>query len=541
MHKASINLLIQLIRGGNLRSLPNTVAKFLNKRKIDGKFVPGPKNLMPINGVAIIDESSMVDNIDYNDILKLAKDKNSTVIFMGDPAQLPPVASNILSPALTYTEENEGVELTEVMRQKETNPVLNLVTAIRSNLLKITESFSFDSNLNDKNEGNEFIKDKTKFMDKINELFSSDEYKKDPTYAKIVTYSNNSVYNYNQTIFAKMNIDQPYGVGSVLMGYEQSTPEPVVHNGQDYKVVENEYKDEEDSNLLSANIQGTIYQIKGKISGWNVKIKRIFNEEDTALIESSEATKALLNSQEVFIINPYDDNNIDIMMQFLRFKEVTSDNSIPWRSRSDASERLDRLFSKYQFPEDLIMFEGKPTTLSMLKNKRPDLFKLQENGKTKFEELNIKAFYNKNIDYGYAVTSHKAQGSTYRNVFVDYQNMDNPFNNRIINYNGAPYGNERNMLKYVALSRTSGVNYIYTSKATNNIFKSEENNVPLTSEDDIILDTLGEDTRDSLITKMKEIFYSKKEFFNENGITNESQIEKLTETQLGELLIKFCK
>jgi hypothetical protein len=427
------------------------------------------------------------------------------------------------------------------MRQKETNPVLNLVTAIRSNLLKITESFSFDSNVNDKKEGNEFIKDRTQFMDKINELFSSDEYKKDPTYAKIVTYSNNSVYNYNQTIFAKMNIDEPYGVGSVLMGYEQSTPEPVVHNGQDYEVVENKYKDEDNSYLLSANINGSTYEIKGKISGWNVKIKRIFNEEDTALIKSSGSTASLLDSQEIFIINPYDDSNIDIMMQFLKFKEVISDNSIPWRSRADASERLDRLFSKYQFPEDLLMFEGKPTTLSMLKNKRPDLFKLQENGKTKFEELNIKAFYNKNIDYGYAVTSHKAQGSTYKNVFVDYQNMDNPFNNRVISYNGDAYGNERNMLKYVALSRTSGMNYIYTSKATNNISKSKENNVPLTSEDDIILDTLGESTYDSSLRKLRDAFSMYNGFFNSNGITNIDQLNKLSESKLDELLVKYCK
>ena len=34
-----------------------------------------------------------------------------------------------------------------------------------------------------------------------------------------------------------------------------------------------------------------------------------------------------------------------------------------------------------------------------------------------------KIIIGKDLDYGYALTSHKAQGSTYNNVFVNLQNM----------------------------------------------------------------------------------------------------------------------
>lgn len=54
---------------------------------------------------------------------------------------------------------------------------------------------------------------------------------------------------------------------------------------------------------------------------------------------------------------------------------------------------------------------------------------------------------NKDFDYGYAITVHKSQGSTYDNVFVDEKDINS-------NWNAA----ERNKLKYVAFSRpTSGV------------------------------------------------------------------------------------
>ncbi len=63
-----------------------------------------------------------------------------------------------------------------------------------------------------------------------------------------------------------------------------------------------------------------------------------------------------------------------------------------------------------------------------------------ENGK-----LEVK----KDLYYGYGITTHKSQGSTYKNVAVNIRNI---LTNRNIR--------ERNKLLYVALSRTSGLNIL---------------------------------------------------------------------------------
>ena len=63
---------------------------------------------------------------------------------------------------------------------------------------------------------------------------------------------------------------------------------------------------------------------------------------------------------------------------------------------------------------------------------------------------NGKILFSRDLDYGFAITSHRAQGSTYRNVFVDINDM-------IYDKYGHPYTNRDEMLRrlYVACSRAS--------------------------------------------------------------------------------------
>jgi exodeoxyribonuclease-5 len=59
----------------------------------------------------------------------------------------------------------------------------------------------------------------------------------------------------------------------------------------------------------------------------------------------------------------------------------------------------------------------------------------------------------KDLDYGYAITGHKSQGSTYSHVFV----MENDINDNWIL-------KERNQIKYVALTRPSMTATVLTTK-----------------------------------------------------------------------------
>jgi hypothetical protein len=86
-------------------------------------------------------------------------------------------------------------------------------------------------------------------------------------------------------------------------------------------------------------------------------------------------------------------------------------------------------------------------------------------------ELSERPILPKNIDYGYAVTSHKGQGSTYKYIFADLHNMDNPANLRMVKDKGEDFAIERQQLKYVGLSRASVEAFVYTRKTNESILK----------------------------------------------------------------------
>ena len=79
----------------------------------------------------------------------------------------------------------------------------------------------------------------------------------------------------------------------------------------------------------------------------------------------------------------------------------------------------------------------------------------------------------KDLDYGYAITIHKSQGSTYTNVMINEDNVDKNSNNE-----------ERNKLKYVALSRPTDKAYVLSQKSLDNKNKSLnlEDQLPTTNE-----------------------------------------------------------
>jgi hypothetical protein len=235
------------------------------------------------------------------------------------------------------------------------------------------------------------------------------------------------------------------------------------------------------------------FNIQEKISGYKVKMRRVFSKEDEQLLNDSGQT-ALLKPIEIFIINPNDDRNIKFMEQVLAFKKVLNDKTIAWRFRKEALDKFERFFNTYQLPADIINYKGNVTTLPKLRLDNPELFKVnRQTGKSPFDETSIsdKPQLVKNIDYGYAVTSHKAQGSTYKYTFVDYENMENPGNNKIVSDGNTPYANERQQLKYVALSRASILTFIFSRKAgdnNSNSFETQEDFVPWTTE----TETVGE-------------------------------------------------
>lgn len=104
---------------------------------ITGKLVFTPKEAVdlqrPESGLIVIDEASMVDEVLWDDIWDAAKVLNCSVLAIGDPFQLPPVAQtetyfNMLDPSFR---SHHSVTLTEVLRQALESPIIRASMDIR--------------------------------------------------------------------------------------------------------------------------------------------------------------------------------------------------------------------------------------------------------------------------------------------------------------------------------------------------------------------------------------------------------------------------
>lgn len=136
----------------------------------------------------VVDESSMV-NKQLRGMLKEVAQKGVKVIYMGDPAQLPPVNEE---ESETFKVKNSA-HLTKVMRYS-------------GDIAKVAESIRDDLN-NDNpqpilssEDGQIVSLNKTQFKDEIVNLFKSDDFKLDNSCVKVLAYTNKRVDYINQYV-----------------------------------------------------------------------------------------------------------------------------------------------------------------------------------------------------------------------------------------------------------------------------------------------------------------------------------------------------
>ena len=94
------------------------------------------RDKIPRNALLVIDESSMLDVDVMYCIVETARDLNLSLLFVGDPNQLPPVSRGDVFSNMTKWARASGciVELTEIHRQAESNPIYRMGHHICSGL-----------------------------------------------------------------------------------------------------------------------------------------------------------------------------------------------------------------------------------------------------------------------------------------------------------------------------------------------------------------------------------------------------------------------
>lgn len=389
--------------------------EFRSKNQV--KYEPGQ--------LIIIDEASMVQDGLYEYIQKIIAKDGVSVIYVGDSAQLRPVKSDHISKVFT-SDGVPQITLTKVERTGD-NPILKEATRLRRG-----EGLSYQTDINDKGQGVLYTSNDTVINENLKQIISSEEFNADPLHFRVITATNAAAATYNSKIrslrygkFAK-----PFVKGDILTGYSNKLRKP---DGS-YRLINS-------MDYIVQNVRDTT--VKFKTDKGDIEFK--------AFKLSIRPTGSTI--MDDFQITVIDKNEPDSkLFEIVEYKDRL------WRMAKEAKQN--KQISKYR---DLVqMAFNIDNELNITKN-------LEDNqGRLKIRKA---------IDYGYAQTVWKSQGSTYSKVLI--------LSNEIDTFG---YGRDvmqlRNELRYVAVSRAKNF-VIINSEAENKKKVSMRNEI---AEEDLLDD-----------------------------------------------------
>lgn len=185
----------------------------------------------------IIDEASMINEENYKILNDIAKEHRLKIIYVGDEAQLAPVNEDKISKVFRNG-EGKVIRLTQVERTDD-NAILKEATAIRNG-----EPLSKVSSFNSKGEGVAYIS--PQHQEAINEVINKyvKGLKQNPNFFRILAYTNKAVTAYNNQVRELLGYDSPIPhvgepmTGYANWGYEWRTKSYRFINSESYKVTQ---------------------------------------------------------------------------------------------------------------------------------------------------------------------------------------------------------------------------------------------------------------------------------------------------------------
>lgn len=306
-------------------------------------------------GVIIIDEFSMVNRSDFQDIAhEINSSLFSKVVFVGDSAQLPPVKEK--EPIVSICREiQQSATLTKVVRYD--GELAQVAEAIRSNPKYSRTLFPFTTT------GDRTILclPEAQWLDKAIALFESPEFRENPDLIRFLAWRNKTVDSLNHFVRSQLwGEDAPlYVPGDRLIARRPLfRPKPGAKGKNKWRIIINNSEEAQvmqPGELCKLSFRGQIYQY------WKVEVQPDMGKPLTLSILHTDSKK-LHESQ---------------LQYFISKKQ--------WSNYYDLSRMFD------------------------------------------------------DVTYAYALTTHKAQGSTINYVFLDTKDMRG--------------GSDRQKLLYTALTR----------------------------------------------------------------------------------------
>ena len=467
-HAATAELAFATVKTGN-KILPATVASSFTAKPKQGVMVSAmtnklSKKLALRNNIIVIDEVSMLNSGSFDIIKQAVKGQQVKVIFMGDISQIPEVTKNnpnIKQVSKAFSEFKQ-VKLTEVKRTSDNN-ILKVLTAIRYNVNnKIPKVPNTDV---------------LKYLKATDfNLRLAESVENSPEDTMLITFSNHSVTDYNKKIRQELGRTGDLQKDDVIIGYLGYSSKQIengdIANSIQY-TVQNVEKD------------GSVY----RITATSKKLNNLREMGVNGIRENFTTEYYQLSPNDTFVfsdikVSDMETNNTKVssLMRSVynaKKRALSTNNGLDWVRFYETLDGVSRLMSKIDLGDDYIY--------------NPETDRMERYDEKRHSNIMSEVTVDKGIDLGHAMTIHKSQGTTVKNVFFDSNSLPKGSSSQL--YNGdVLVGSEKHSLIYVGMSR-----------AANTLTVSEDNSENFYNLDDSMLDKESFDLPDKLETSYMKI------------------------------------
>jgi exodeoxyribonuclease-5 len=353
-----------------------------------------------LGSVLIVDEGSMLHSMNYETLIARAKETGTKIIFMGDNAQLPPIKDkNALITSVVFSEnQNSTTALTQLMRQDEDSPIINFTDKLIRIVNKVENYLLAGGSFEQAKSGLKQVlfdsETLSKFNEKTNEgLVLTDstfvellpnflkDYKKNPKGTKYITF-NNHVHQYTLDITNKVRKSL----------YGDKANEEMFIKGEPL-MLHKPYRYDIDADGFSSLDNGEEFTVVSSV----VKKKQINYKVGQKSITTAEK---------------------------LEVYEIVATDSVTG--------------AEYTFNKPV---GTEKEVLAFINNEKQNTV---ANGSRPGGAFMLKEVLAEGLSHGYVINTHKSQGSSYENVYMDLGNIA-----------GQQYSDANSTIKslYVAASR----------------------------------------------------------------------------------------
>lgn len=361
-----------MLQGVTINTLASDLGLKINYdlNNFDPKSPPfDPKGRIKIGDYSlyIVDEASMINRGLLTYLEKIVKGRKCKIIYVGDDHQLPPVNE-------TYSPAFKGCvsyRLTQIVRQDEDNPASPLLELLRYDIEHKTFKFIETITKNPINFDSSNIKgyqvcDKQTFENYIALNFGDEQLARNVDYCKVIAYTNDNVSYWNKVIRQNIIKDADISIvtnNDLFISYTTIVDQfnsPIIQNSEDYII-----KD-------VVNFVHPRYGFKG----FSVRFVAIHGGHITT---------------PLFILDHTDSVSV---LQYVKLCNTMIDNA----KKANTKLRAQKWREYYEFKDNFLLL-------------------------TNIKSSNGTLLYPRSIDYGFALTAHKSQGSTFDTVFVDVNDI----------------------------------------------------------------------------------------------------------------------